>query len=116
MHGRTTVLEALPQPRHAASAAADVVTSHRGLGGAVLSIEGTRTYASTISMGALAVFVRFSTPKPGGRLLWCRLSDPSFAHFPVQNEHTVHIFELLLRVACFRGAWLTGIVSVALAD
>jgi hypothetical protein len=62
MHGRTTVLVALPQPRHAAPAAADVVASHRDLDGAVLSIEGTRTHAPTISMGALAVLVRSARP------------------------------------------------------
>jgi hypothetical protein len=64
VHGRTTVLVALPQPRHAASAAADVLASYTALDGAVLPIEGARTHAHTISMGALVVFVRFGTPSP----------------------------------------------------
>eukprot|EP01043_Picozoa_sp_COSAG02_P006945 COSAG02_NODE_203_length_29261_cov_20.960395_20_plen_81_part_00 len=62
MHRRTTVLAALPQPRHAASATADVVASHTGLCGPVLPIEGARTYGSAISTGAVAVFVRFKQP------------------------------------------------------
>jgi hypothetical protein len=76
MHGRTTVLVALPQPRHAASAAADVVASHTALTGAVLPIEDARTHAPTISMEALAVFVRFTRParRPAALVLvaWIR--------------------------------------------
>ena len=34
--------------------------AHSALDGPVLSIEGARTYAPSISMGAVAVFVRFS--------------------------------------------------------
>eukprot|EP01043_Picozoa_sp_COSAG02_P014852 COSAG02_NODE_619_length_19446_cov_9.557141_20_plen_51_part_00 len=49
MHGRTTVLAALPQQRHAALVAADVVASHRALNGAILPIEGARTHAYAIS-------------------------------------------------------------------
>ena len=56
MHVRTTVLVALPQPRHAASAVADVVASHKGLRYSVLPIEGVRVHASAISTEALAVF------------------------------------------------------------
>jgi hypothetical protein len=62
MHGRTTVLAALPQPRHAASAVADVAASHGALNGPILLIEGVRTHVSTISTGALAVFRVSSTP------------------------------------------------------
>ena len=67
MHARTTVPVALPQPRHAALAAADVVASHEGLCRPVLPIEGVRTHVSTISKGGLAVFVRFggTTPSAG---------------------------------------------------
>ena len=64
MHERTTVLAALPQPRHAASAAADVEASHRALYATDLSIEGARTSAPGISTGSLAVFRAFSTPSP----------------------------------------------------
>ena len=64
MHGRTTVLAALPQPRHGELAAADLAASHRALNGAVLPIEGARTHASAISTGSLAVFRAFHTPKP----------------------------------------------------
>jgi uncharacterized protein involved in propanediol utilization len=49
MHGRTTVLSALPQPSHAASAAADVMASYRAVNGAILSVEGARTHGSAIS-------------------------------------------------------------------
>ena len=59
-HVRTSVLAALPQPRHAASAAADLVAAHSALDSPILSIETARTYAPAISMGAVAVFVRFS--------------------------------------------------------
>eukprot|EP01043_Picozoa_sp_COSAG02_P059132 COSAG02_NODE_7480_length_2993_cov_40.034900_2_plen_269_part_00 len=66
MHTRTTVLAALPQPRHAASAMADVVASHAGLCGPVLPIKCVRTHASTISTGSLAVFCAFTTlSEPG---------------------------------------------------
>ena len=67
MHTRTTVLAALPQPRHAASAVADVAASHTGLRGPVLPIECVRTYAPGISTGAVAVFRAFSTPSPALR-------------------------------------------------
>ena len=59
-HVRTSVLPALPQLRHAASAAADLVAAHSALDSPILSIEATPTYAPGISMGAVAVFVRFS--------------------------------------------------------
>ena len=68
MHGRASVLVALPQPRQAASAAADVVASHRGLRCPVLLIEGVRTHVFTITTGALAVFRASSTPNPGAAL------------------------------------------------
>ena len=56
MHGRTSVLAALPPPRHGESAAADLGASHTGLCIPVLAIEGVRAHASAISTGALAVF------------------------------------------------------------
>ena len=61
MHTRTTVLAALPQPRHAASAVADVAASHAGLRSPVLPIECVRTYAPGISTGDVAVSRAFST-------------------------------------------------------
>ena len=79
---RTSVLLALPQPRHVASAAADRVAAHSALAGPVLSIEGARTYAPAISTGAVAGFVRFSAPTPrfagGGRSPGTLLPPPSF--------------------------------------
>eukprot|EP01043_Picozoa_sp_COSAG02_P082806 COSAG02_NODE_20953_length_808_cov_1.431594_2_plen_74_part_01 len=65
MHGRGTVLVALPQPRHGASAVADLVASHAGLCSPVLPNEGARTYAPGISTGAVAVCVRLRAPSPG---------------------------------------------------
>ena len=65
MHRRTTILAALPQPRHATSAVADVVASHGALHGPVLLIEGLRTHVSAISTGALAVFRAFQPAQPG---------------------------------------------------
>ena len=64
MQGRTGVLSALPQSRHAASAAADLAAAHRALGGLVLSIEGARTYAHAISTGAVPVFRAFQRSQP----------------------------------------------------
>jgi hypothetical protein len=87
MHARTTDLAALPQPRHVASAAADVVASHRALDEAVLSIEGARTHAPTVSTGALAVFVRFSTPSPGPAAV-CSLVP---GHFGCSIRHMYEI-------------------------
>ena len=58
---------ALPLPRHAASAGADLATPHTGLRIPVLLIEGVRAHASTISMGALAVF-RACRPAPAASL------------------------------------------------
>ena len=75
MHGRTSVLAVLPLPRHRESAAADLAASHRALAAPILLIERARTYAPSISMGAVAGFVRFSVastagaPGPGGRLV-----------------------------------------------
>jgi hypothetical protein len=65
MHRRTTVLVALPQPRHATSAAADVAASHSALNGTILPIEGARTHAPAISTGALDVFRAFQHAQPG---------------------------------------------------
>eukprot|EP01043_Picozoa_sp_COSAG02_P105555 COSAG02_NODE_41547_length_393_cov_1.040816_1_plen_68_part_10 len=56
MRCRTSVLPALPLPRHGESAAADLAASHRALSDPILPIEGTRKYACVISTGAVAVF------------------------------------------------------------
>ena len=65
MHTRTTVLAALPLPRHGESAAADLAAAHTGLDGAILLIEGARTHAHGISTGAVAVFRAFQRAQPG---------------------------------------------------
>ena len=57
MHARTNDFAALPLPRHGALAAADLAARHTAPGGSDLLIEGARTHAPTISMGALPVFV-----------------------------------------------------------
>ncbi len=67
MHRRTTILSALPQPRHATSAGADVAASHIALNGAILPIEGAWTHAPAISTGALTVFRAFQHVQPGPR-------------------------------------------------
>ena len=64
MHVVNRCLVVLPLPRHAESAAADLVASSLGLGIPVLPIEGARAYAPGISMGTVAVFPAFSTPSP----------------------------------------------------
>ena len=64
MHARTNDFAALPLPRHGALAAADLAARHTAPGGSDLLIEGARTHAPTISMGALPVFLRFSAPSP----------------------------------------------------
>ncbi len=71
MHGRTSVLVALPLPRHRVSGAADLAALHRALCAPILPIEGARTHAPAISTGALAVFRAFSIQLgAAGRLLW----------------------------------------------
>ena len=59
MHSRTSVFAALPLPRHAAQAAADLAAKHTAPGGSDLPIEGVPAHASAIRAGALAVFRRF---------------------------------------------------------
>jgi hypothetical protein len=85
MHGRTTVLAALPLSRHATSAAADVATSHRALDGAVLPIEGARTHAHAISTGALAVFRAFQHAQLAGAAGRREASSTMHDHLRVQN-------------------------------
>ena len=80
MHGRATVLAALPQPRHAPSAVADLAASHRALIAPTLPIEGARMYAPAISMGAVAVFVRFTAPsRPLAAVFGSQLRSPCLA-------------------------------------
>ena len=104
MHARTTVLVALPQPRHAASAVADVVASHAGLCGPVLPIECVRTHASAISTGSLAVFRAFSTPSPA--------PNSSYAALVASNRTLLTICsfrEFLVFMYCNHWrAWLTS--------
>ena len=59
MHAWTSVFAALPLPRHAAQAAADLAAKHTALSGSGLPIEGVPAHASAISAGAVAVFRRF---------------------------------------------------------
>jgi len=66
-HGRTCVFVALPQPRHAVSAAADAAASHRASGAPVLPIEDARTHAPDISTGVVAVFPAFQASIPPTR-------------------------------------------------
>ena len=63
-HARTSVLAALPLPRHGESAAADLAASYTGLRIPVLPIECAWTHADGRSMGAVAVFRAFSTCSP----------------------------------------------------
>ena len=65
MHARTSILVALPLPRHGESAAAELAAPHTGLGIPVLAIEGVRAHASAISTGAVAVFRAFQRAQPG---------------------------------------------------
>ena len=64
MHAWASDFAALPLPRRGAQAAADLAAKHTAPGGSDLPIEGARTHAPTISMGALLVFLRFSAPSP----------------------------------------------------
>ena len=84
MHARTGALSALSLPRHAASAAADLAAAPRAPDDTVLSIEGARTYADGIKMGAVAVFRAFRR----AQLPWCggwrgRLDSALFRSFLV---------------------------------
>ena len=63
-HARSSDFEAVPRPRHAASAAADAAASHRALDVPVLAIEGARTHAPAISTGVAAVFPAFRRAQP----------------------------------------------------
>jgi hypothetical protein len=106
MHRRTTILAALPQPRHATSAAADVAASHRAVNGAILPINGSRTHACAISTGALAVFRAFQHAQSAWRAIACgclaRLQR-SFAcvHFRVQEVKSL-IFKCATLTFCRR--------------
>ena len=101
MHGRTSVLAVLPLPRHSKSAAADLAASHRALDAFVLLIEGARTYASGISMGAVAGFVRFSVASPAAPRRsavaapprWPRLREdsPIRMYVPLENIARLYI-------------------------
>ena len=102
MHGRTSVLSALAQPRRAASTAADLVVAHRALDGAVLSIEGAPTYAHAISTGAVPVFRVFQRAQPrggagaydtrtAGRVCWAALARESHFLVPL-NYAYVYIY------------------------
>ena len=85
MHSSTSVLVALPLPRHGGSAAAELTASHTDLNGAILSIEGARTHARGISTRAVAVFRAFSASSPANAPARrrsrheCRASDQSSA-------------------------------------
>ena len=102
MHGRTSVLAVLPLPRHSKSAAADLAASHRALNAFVLLIEGARTYASGISMGAVAGFVRFSVASPAAprrsavpappRRPRLREDSPIRIHLPLENVARLYIY------------------------
>eukprot|EP01043_Picozoa_sp_COSAG02_P062120 COSAG02_NODE_8493_length_2550_cov_9.317478_4_plen_173_part_01 len=109
MHGRTTVLVALPQPRHAVAAAADVVALHRAPNGAVFPIEGARTCVPTISTGALAVFLCFSASSPAvrGDRAWhgfCGRPD----HLPFRQIAVLYFVNLGAHGSLSAGAWLCG--------
>ena len=106
MHERTTVLAALPQPRHAASAAADVEASHRALHTTDLSIEGARTYVPGIRMGVVVVFRAFSTssPAPPGRVV-----ARSFACSLKIFYGSSYIIHFRTRRWLLAGAWLCGL-------
>ena len=56
MHAWTSVFAALPLPRHAAQAAADLAARHIAPSGSDLPIEGVPARAPAISVGASAVF------------------------------------------------------------
>ena len=83
-HGRTCVFVALPQPRHAVSAAADAAASHRASGAPVLPIEDARTHAPDISTGVVAVFPAFQHPTR--RVMPRRSVGRTLSHFSLFIE------------------------------
>ena len=85
-HARTSVLAALPLPRHGESAVADLAASYTGLRIPVLPIECAWTHASAISMGAVAVFRAFSTSSPAAFAAWSRSTRAS----PLRDHLRVH--------------------------
>ncbi len=110
LHGPTTVLVALPRPRHAASAVADVAASHGALNGPVLLIEGVRTHVSAISTGALAVFRASSTPNPGAALGKALSSQFAALFARVCDEHWKSYIQVFgARGWLPAGAWLNGL-------
>ena len=93
-HARTSVLAALPLPRHGESAVADLAASYTGLRIPVLPIECAWTHASAISTGAVAVFRAFSTSSSAafaGRSSPAPLRD----HLRVHIIQDLHIYYLL---------------------
>ena len=112
MHRRTSVLVALPLPRHGESAAADLAASHTGLGILFLPIEGVPAHASAISTGAVAVF-RACRRAPrrseaGPRLA---LPDAQPDHLPVQDMADIHLPVFWPRGRLPTGAWLSQAVA-----
>ena len=87
-------MEVLPLPRHAESAAADLVASSLGLGIPVLQIEGARTYAPGISTGAVAVFRAFSTPSPAPP--WRGMSSVVVAERGLRSFTDICVFKIYL--------------------
>ena len=63
-HARSSDFEAVPRPRHPASAAAEAAASHRALDVPVLAIEGARTHAPAIRTGVAAVSPAFQRAQP----------------------------------------------------
>jgi hypothetical protein len=114
MHGRTSVLAVLPLPRHRESAAADLAASHRALDAPIPLIEGARTYAPGINMGAVAGFVRFSVGRSSSRTAARRsrharacADQQSFAFGTYcRPSYTVQFSRERLITA---GAWLSGV-------
>ena len=114
MHARTSDFAALPLPRHAAQAAADLAARHTAPSGSDLPIEGVPAHAPAISVGALAVFracrhlgVRGGLSRGASRTL--RHAD-AISHLPVQDITMMDILPFCgARGWLPAGAWLSGL-------
>jgi hypothetical protein len=118
MHARTSVLAALPLPKHEESAAADLTASYTALGIPVLPMEGARTYAPGISTGAVAVFRAFSTRSPVAFAGRRRPPAQRSEIISVFKTYNITIYFLLFgaRVRLPAGAWLNGMSRSSVAS
>ena len=123
MHARTSDFAALPLPRHAAQAAADLAAKHTAMTGLRSPDRGRSGPCFRHQRGSLGpFFVRAARPAPSARsvgpsrsLARARSARAQDApdHLPVQNIADIHVLFFGTRTAGFlvpAGAWRSGLI------